>query len=142
MRGARGSDAREELLALYRELDELFAGWTCEASATCCRFARTGREPQLWPIEWKLLGKALRARPGKRPEEEGDCPGLDPATLRCRVYEARPFGCRTYFCDRAIAAGRNPREGIRELARRLADLAERDEKGARLLPLRTWAKRR
>lgn len=139
----RPPDLSPELRALYAEADALFAGWTCPGSAVCCQFGLTGRQPELWPIEWRLLERALRAHPPPRHAggHEGDCPAFDAATRRCRAYEARPFGCRTHFCEEAERAGKNPRDRVRELARRLAALAERADRGARLLPLRSWTTR-
>jgi Fe-S-cluster containining protein len=137
-------DGQEEALrALYAEADGLFSGWSCPAEARCCQFGVTGREPQCWPIEWRLLARAVRARPGRRGGgEPGDCPAFDPSTRRCRTYDARPFGCRTHFCDLAEPAAKNPRAEIRALARRLADIAEKADAAARLLPLSTWAAKR
>ncbi len=137
----RALDPLDQLKRIYRELDAAYSGWTCPGRADCCQFGKTGKEPQLWPIEWKLLKPALRANPKTKGGEKGDCPALDPQTRRCRAYEARPFGCRTFFCELAEPDG-NPRAEMRRLTRELADLAERDQKGAKLLPLRTWLSRK
>jgi hypothetical protein len=125
------------LLDLYAEADALFAGWECPGRATCCQFGLTGRQPQVWPVEWRLLERALRANPPPRRAESrpDDCPAFDPQTRRCLAYDARPFGCRTHFCEEVREVGPNPRKEIRALARRLADLAEEREPGARLTPL-------
>ncbi len=128
----------EKLRTLYRETDALFAGWSCAASGGCCRFSVTGRQPFLWPIEWRLLRAALRANPPPKGTAPGDCPLFDPNARRCRDYAARPFGCRTHFCSQASAAGKNPRGSIRDLARRLADLAAADQPGGTLRPLLSW----
>ncbi|MBV9128127.1 MAG: YkgJ family cysteine cluster protein [Verrucomicrobia bacterium] len=42
---------------------------------------------------------------------------LDPATRRCRIYAARPFGCRTHFCR--AAGGPYRRAEVLDLIRRL-----------------------
>lgn len=128
----------EKLHALYRETDALFAGWSCPESGDCCRFSVTGRQPLLWPIEWRQLGRALRANPPRKGSSPFDCPAFDPATRRCRAYAARPFGCRTHFCADASRAGRNPRDQIRQLARKLADLAAADQPSGCLRPLLSW----
>jgi len=128
----------EKLRTLYQETDALFAGWSCAASGECCRFSVTGRQPLLWPIEWRMLHSALRANPPRKGGHGDDCPAYDSITRRCRAYQARPFGCRTHFCSEASRAGKNPREGIRDLARRLADLSARDQPAGALMPLLSW----
>jgi Fe-S-cluster containining protein len=132
----------DQLHTLYRETDALFAGWSCAQSGDCCRFSTTGRQPLLWPIEWRCLDRALRSNPPRKGIPAGDCPAYDPATRRCRAYAARPFGCRTHFCEQAQAASKNPRREIRELARRLADLAAVDLRDGELQPLLSWPRRR
>jgi len=118
----------EAVLALYAEADRLLAGWTCDTSTDCCRFAVTGREPQLWPNEWRVLEKAIASRgvPARklRVVEDADatCPLLDRG--RCTVYAARPFGCRTYFCERAVGPERKlPRAALADIGRRIAAAA-------------------
>lgn len=126
--GPRGADDDEAkalaaLEALYHEVDAVYAATRCPGSTECCRFARTGREPYVTPLELRLVLRAIRARGGRLPrapeplhrrlptfteldetfrelDDEGPCPLLDP-TGRCGVYAARPFGCRTFFCERA-----------------------------------------
>jgi hypothetical protein len=135
------------LAAVYQEVDALLAGWTCERSTDCCHFGRTGREPQLWPNEWAHLERALRARPAPRSRRlpiaaEERCPLLGDDD-RCVAYAARPFGCRTFFCERALGpARRPPRAALAELGRQVATLAEVAEPGARPRPLRSWLARR
>jgi Fe-S-cluster containining protein len=129
----------DTLSSIYAETDALFADWSCAASGHCCQFSHTGRQPELWPIEWRALERALRARPGRKVDRvDGDCPAFDRSTRRCRAYAARPFGCRTHFCNDVCATGKNPRREIRELARRLAALAAVDEPQGMLRPLLSW----
>jgi Fe-S-cluster containining protein len=33
---------------------------------------------------------------------DGGCRLLDEEGQRCTIYEARPFGCRTFFCERRV----------------------------------------
>ena len=116
--------ARRELLALYQEVDALLAPISCPGSTDCCHFARTGREPYPHAVELAEVAHAVRAL-GHVPRAlplEGRCPLLS-AEGRCRVYASRPFGCRTYFCDRA--SERVPRDEVREIGRRIADLSAR-----------------
>lgn len=140
-----GSTARHDLDALrslYAEADAALAGWTCEASTDCCHFGRTGREPYLWPNEWALLDRAIAARGGVKAiaaatrrgslpvvDDEGRCPLLG-ADARCTVYADRPFGCRTFFCDRAEGPTRRPpRAELADVGRRVAALARAVEPG-------------
>lgn len=117
------------LRALYAQADALFAGWSCETSTDCCRFGVTGREPYPTAIELAELQNAVRARGGlpKRrtlplaDERRCDLLGDDG---RCLVYASRPFGCRTFFCDRAEGPA-VPRAEIQRLSREIADLSTR-----------------
>ena len=118
--------ARAELLALYAEVDALLAPISCPGSTDCCHFGRTGREPYPHAVELAEVEHA-RASLGRAPRSphlnvEGRCPLLG-RDGRCRIYASRPFGCRTYFCDRA--SGEVPRERVREIGRRIADLSAR-----------------
>lgn len=115
------------LEALYREVDAVYAQTSCPGSSECCRFARTGRTPYVTPLELALVTRAIKRRGNtlpKRPaplhvrlpvvgeggtavdetfpelDDEDPCPLLDP-TGRCSIYASRPFGCRTFFCERA-----------------------------------------
>src|SRR5215470_19904888 len=141
----RGPHDLNALAAVYREVDALLDGWSCELSTDCCHFGRTGREPQLWPNEWALLERALNARPLPRSRsrrlqvvDEGRCPLLDDAG-RCSMYAERPFGCRTYFCTRANGPTRRPpRDEITALSRRVVALAEAAEPDARPRTLTRW----
>jgi Fe-S-cluster containining protein len=129
----------EALRVIYDDARRLLEGWSCDDSADCCRFGSTGREPYVWPVEWALLARAISAR-GAVPKRSrlaiaGNCPLLDRAG-RCTVYDARPFGCRTFFCDRAKGPERRPpRAALAELGRRIATLSERAEPGSGPRPL-------
>ncbi len=135
-------DELAELRAIYAEVDAVLAGFVCDASADCCHFARTGREPYPTAVEIALLERAVRSRGGmpkaaaakKRAlpvADERRCVLLG-ADGRCTVYASRPFGCRTFFCER----GRGPvgeappsfRGGggeLGRLGRAIADLSAR-----------------
>lgn len=136
--------AREQLLEIYRRLDDALLGFGCGASTACCRFGVTGREPYVTKVERHVLERAIAKRGGlpKRKTlpiaEERVCPLLGDDG-RCGVYEARPFGCRTFFCGDALrdyAPGKLPRATIGALVRDLSDLSEkydpRDGRGAPL----------
>jgi hypothetical protein len=139
----------EALRALYAEADRALEGWSCELSSDCCHFARTGREPYLWENEWVLAERAMSARGISRKralpvieEDDRRCPLLGDDG-RCTIYAARPFGCRTFFCDRGFGPSRKlPRDVLGALGKRVAALAE--EGGARdgPRPISTWLARR
>jgi hypothetical protein len=129
-----------ELFGLYEELDAAYAGATCEASTECCRFGRTGREPYVTSIEWSAIDRARSRNGGPLParkralplvagdRDERTCPLLD-IQGRCSVYDSRPFGCRTYFCERASVPSAPDRRAQKEFVNRLRDIAARHEPG-------------
>jgi Fe-S-cluster containining protein len=137
-------EQRAELLLLYAQTDALMAPMSCDASTDCCRFGVTGREPYPTAIEAAELFRAFAATgkrlptaqgadgggPGKKgkrrlpvADDERRCPMLS-AEGRCIVYASRPFGCRTFFCDRAEGK-QPPRAAVNELSRKVADLSSR-----------------
>jgi Fe-S-cluster containining protein len=130
------SPARAELRAIYARVDARLEGYSCDASTECCRFGVTGREPYVTPVELAEVEHAIAARgfptPAKRSPrslplagDERPCPLLED-TGRCRIYESRPLGCRTFFCDRAHGdMKRFPREELNRAVRDVADLAAR-----------------
>ncbi|CAN5151480.1 hypothetical protein BH09MYX1_BH09MYX1_20860 [soil metagenome] len=126
-----------ELRALYDETEALLEGNSCALSGDCCHFANEG-EPYPTPAELALVFEALRKKgitlaPAKRvrggkhlPVVAGDrrCPILG-HDGRCRIYEDRPFGCRTFFCERRTGPGKLPRKEIVDLGRRIAAVSAR-----------------
>jgi uncharacterized protein len=114
--------ALRELRTVYRQADAAYAPFSCPASGECCQLARTRRQPWLWFPEWKLLSTR---RPLPPPREDGGCPYLDAAGLRCTVYEDRPFGCRTFFCERIRGPARQPADTVDALLRRLEAISQR-----------------
>lgn len=130
--------ALDELAALYRELDARFAGARCANSSECCRFGITGREPQVTSVEVALLERAIARRGGTlskarralpiRAGDERTCPLLE-RPGRCSVYDARPLGCRTYFCGRAEHDDPPSRDELRDFVRQLQDIALRHRRG-------------
>lgn len=139
-----------ELAGVYRDADALHWGWSCPASTECCRFGITGREPYVTSIELLAVRRAIAARGGLRSwkrapavgkdpsgastarvalplvAEERTCPLLD-GEGRCAVYEARPLGCRTFFCDRAEEGGKVKQRDVNALVRRIQEIAARHE---------------
>lgn len=129
-----------ELKALYARADALYAEWHCPTSTECCRFGITGRQPYVTSIETLAVRSALAQRGGPLSnnrralpillpaERERVCPLLD-RKQRCSVYEVRPLGCRTYFCERAQKGSGPSRSQLRELTRELQALAARHQLG-------------
>jgi len=90
---------RVEIRALYEELDAQVArlGPVCELSGRCCRFQEYGHTLFVSAPEVRFL---LCAAPGPhRPLDRGEtCPWQDHQG-RCTARDARPLGCRVYYCD-------------------------------------------
>jgi Fe-S-cluster containining protein len=115
--------ALRDLKAVHRLADAAYRPYSCPGTAECCQLATTKREPWLWPVEWELL---LEVSGGRVPPEraDGGCPFLDAAGKRCTVYADRPFGCRTFFCQRIRGPGREPLEAVALLSERLERVAQ------------------
>ena len=128
------SPARRELFALYARVDALLAPFSCDGSTECCQFGVTGREPYVTPVELAEVEHAIAARgtPLPKPargvralpvvDATGRCPLLA-ANGKCTIYASRPFGCRTFFCDRVEGPGKLPRAEVQAVSRAIADLA-------------------
>lgn len=127
-----------ETRAVLAQASAVWAPYACPGSAECCQLATTGRPPWLWPSEWWLLEAHLQRERRALPPVRGDggCPFLDAAGRRCTVYEARPFGCRTFFCPRGVGPARAPSAATHGLLERLAalNLALDAEAAPRALP--------
>lgn len=90
---------RAALLGLYAalEADVGRAGPTCALSGRCCRFAEYGHTLFLSAAEAALL--LADAPEPARPRDDGQtCPWQD-ARGHCTARDARPLGCRVYYCD-------------------------------------------
>ncbi|MBM4360215.1 MAG: YkgJ family cysteine cluster protein, partial [Deltaproteobacteria bacterium] len=79
--------------------------------------------------------RALPLYPGEV-KDERTCPLLD-RSGGCSVYDARPLGCRTFWCERAESDDRPvARETVAAFVRRIQDLATGHERdGERGRPL-------
>jgi uncharacterized protein len=117
------------LAKIYAEVDALLAPFECDGTAECCTFSNTGREPYPTAIELAEVDRAIAARGGPRsikkrrlPLVERRCPLLSDEG-KCTIYASRPFGCRTFFCDRVRGPGKLPRDELRALSARIADLS-------------------
>ncbi len=88
---------RQDVLAVYAAADAAVsaAAPRCDASGRCCRFTEYGHTLFISAFEAELL---LESAPSyTRPVSRDSCPfqvnGL------CTARDARPLGCRIYFCD-------------------------------------------
>jgi Fe-S-cluster containining protein len=90
------------LRALYAEVDQFVekADPVCIMRGRCCQFEKAGHELYATGLEADFAAAESPVAPS--PEGEGRCPyhvkGL------CTAREARPLGCRTYFCDKRTTA--------------------------------------
>jgi Fe-S-cluster containining protein len=129
-----------ETRAVLTRASEAWAKHGCPGTAECCQLAVTKRQPWLWPSEWKLLEAHLAAskRALPPPRADGACPFLDAAGQRCTVYEARPFGCRTFFCQRVTGPSQQPAEATNALLERLTALNVAVDPQATPRPILDW----
>ncbi len=115
------ASAVADVRAIYAELSERPQTRDCIGRAQCCQFHLTGRMPYLTKGEAIVAWEGWRATGRKHlpTVTSGICPFLDRASLRCLIYESRPFGCRTHFC--AAAGGPYARKEVSDLIHRLED---------------------
>jgi Fe-S-cluster containining protein len=97
------AEIRDQLTALYRELDTAVAmfGPVCQLSGRCCRFQEHGHTLFLSAPEAHLL-VADAPDPPRQLDSGESCPWQD-GRGRCTAREARPLGCRVFFCDPSFA---------------------------------------
>jgi Fe-S-cluster containining protein len=112
-------EAMREVLAIYQEWQQRPIDRACTGIADCCRFRLVGHTPYLTRGEALVAAKAWRAAGRKTitPAADGACPFLHPHSGKCQIYQGRPFGCRTHFCD--AAGGPAKRGEVRDLIQRL-----------------------
>ena len=124
-------ELRAAVLGVYADVDAAVAaaGPRCDASGRCCRFTEYGHTLFLSHFEAELLLEG--APPYDAPVSRDGCPfqvgGL------CTARDARPLGCRIYFCDPAYqeTGNRITEEAIAALKR----LADEHAAGWRYAPL-------
>lgn len=93
------STFREALHEVYADVDAEVARHSpvCAISGRCCRFEEYGHTLFVSAPEFELL--LAEAPAPSRPLDGGaTCPWQDDRG-RCSARDARPLGCRVYFCD-------------------------------------------
>ena len=117
-------EALPEVRAIYAELANRPVERNCTGIAKCCSFRVNGRTPFLTKGEALVAAQAWRAAGRKEvvAPADGSCPFLSRAG-RCQIYEGRPFGCRTHFCE--TAGGPYGRGEVRDLIQRLESIDQR-----------------
>ena len=133
--------ALADLEAIVARVDVLYAHSSCPSSTECCRFGLTGREPFVTSTELALVLRGVRRRGGALAgarkalplasdvrRDERTCPLLD-RSGRCSVYASRPFGCRTFFCERATHERRVAHGEVGALVRELQEVGARHAPG-------------
>ncbi len=90
---------RDELKVLYNDLahEVAEAGPTCVLSGRCCRFGEYGHTLFLSGPEATIL-LADAPEPAGPVDDPASCPWQNQAG-HCTAREARPLGCRVYYCD-------------------------------------------
>jgi Fe-S-cluster containining protein len=88
--------AREELLKLYREVDQEIraTGAVCWLRGDCCDFERSDHRLYASSLEIAFVQERY---PEPFPSGSVLCPFW--RERKCTERERRPLGCRTYFCD-------------------------------------------
>ncbi|HEY8962140.1 MAG TPA: YkgJ family cysteine cluster protein [Luteolibacter sp.] len=111
-------EAIREVREIYAELAGRPVSRNCTGVSQCCRFRLNGRTPFLTKGEALVAARAWRAAGRKEvvSPADGSCPFLGKTGL-CQIYEGRPFGCRTHFCE--AAGGPYARHEVRDLIQRL-----------------------
>jgi hypothetical protein len=95
----RLAEIRVQLRGLYLDVDKAVSDLspTCKLSGRCCRFREYGHTLFLSASEAVFLTD-LAPRPARDLDAGDSCPWQD-THGRCMAREARPLGCRIYFCD-------------------------------------------
>lgn len=108
--------------AVYADLAQRAVQRNCIRRTECCQFKLTGKTPQLTRGEALLAAQGFRASGRKELPQptDGSCPFLQANTQKCIIYESRPFGCRTHFCQ--PAGGPVDRKDVLDLIRRLEQI--------------------
>lgn len=114
------ADAEKMVREIYHEWEQRPLERACTGIAKCCHFRLNGRTPYLTRGEAIVAARAWRAAGRKEvvPAADGCCPFLK--NERCQIYQGRPFGCRTHFCE--AAGGPASRKDVRDLIQQLEEI--------------------
>jgi hypothetical protein len=128
------TDLRREVLEVYAEADAAVraAGPRCDSSGRCCRFTEYGHTLFISQFEADIL---LESAPSySKPVTRHGCPfQIDNL---CTARDARPLGCRIYFCDPAYQDTGN--RITEEALTRLKRIADAHDAGWRYAPLHVF----
>jgi hypothetical protein len=127
-------DVRRAVLAVYAAVDAAVraAGPRCDSSGRCCRFTEYGHTLFLSQFEAELL---LEGAPAYEPPVTRDgCPFQ--VDNLCTARDARPLGCRIYFCDPAYQETGN--RITEDAVAALKGIADEHEAGWRYAPLHVF----
>ncbi len=119
------SDAIRDIETIYDEFSSRPIERHCVLTTTCCHFLQTGKTPFLTKGEALVALRELR-RSGRKEapkRKDGACRFLHQKTARCLIYQGRPLGCRTHFCQ--AAGGVYPREAVIDLIHRLEEIDQK-----------------
>lgn len=128
--------AVDQTRAVLEQASRLYAKFSCPSTAQCCQLAVTTRPPWLWRTEWLVLKEAVGQVPP--PRIEGGCRLLDASGRRCTVYDARPFGCRTFFCEKRLGPAHEPTARTHGLLEELTGINIALDASASPRPLDDW----
>ena len=125
---------RREVLEVYAAADAAVraAGPRCDSSGRCCRFTEYGHTLFISQFEADILLES--APPYTKPVTRDGCPfQIDNL---CTARDARPLGCRIYFCDPSYQETGNR---ITEVAlSKLKELADAHDAGWNYAPLHVF----
>ena len=118
----RHEETLAKVRSVYADLSRRPLTRNCLQRTECCQFRITGKVPQLTRGEALLAAHAFRAsgRKSLPVKKDGSCPLLREENGTCLIYESRPFGCRTHFCQ--AAGGPMDRQEVLDLIRRLEEI--------------------
>lgn len=125
---------RRAVLDVYAEADAAVraAGPRCDASGRCCRFTEYGHTLFISQFEADILLET--APPYSTPVSRDGCPFQ--VDNLCTARDARPLGCRIYFCEESYQETGN---AITEAAlTRLKRIADEHAAGWSYAPLHVF----
>ena len=128
------NELRQQVLAVYAAADAAVAAAAprCDASGRCCRFTEYGHTLFLSRFEADVLLESAPAY--ATPVTRDGCPFQ--ADNLCTARDARPLGCRIYFCDPAYQDTGN--RITEDAVARLKHLADESGAGWRYAPLHVF----